>query len=206
MCEIGRRAYAHHLVAATEGNFSTRLDDGRVLCTPTGLSKGLLRPEDLCVLDLAGRQLDGRRRPSSEMPMHLAVYRAVPAVRAVIHTHPPYATAFAVAGETDLAAVLPEGDIFLGPVPLVPYRTPGTPEMGEVLVPFLTDHVAALLQNHGALTWAGELEAAYALTETLEALCRTVFLARQIGQVQKIPEDLRPPLDTLRATLRGGAG
>ncbi|MGD8454343.1 MAG: class II aldolase/adducin family protein [Phycisphaerae bacterium] len=206
MCEIGRRAYAHHLVGATEGNFSARLDDGRVLCTPTGLSKGLLTPDDLCLLDPAGRQIDGRRRPSSEIPMHLAVYRAAPAVRAVIHTHPPYATAFAVAGDTDLANVLPEGDIFLGPVPLVPYQTPGTPEMGEALLPFLADHVAALLQNHGALTWAGDLEAAYILTETLEALCRAVFLARQIGHVRRIPDNLRPPLATLRAALRGGAG
>jgi L-fuculose-phosphate aldolase len=251
MCAIGRRAYARQLVTATEGNFSCRLGPESVLCTPTGTCKGFLRPVDLCVVDLQGRQLSGLRRRSSEILMHLELYRADPQIRAIIHTHPPFATTFAVLqppregqapaeppmreascreGEApahrvaaptephpaasvvplprpalDLAGVLPEGDVFLGEVPVAPYRTPGTPAMAEPLVPLLRDHVAAILQNHGAVTWGPDLETAYILTETLEALCRVVFQARQIGQVGRIPAGERQALAKLRAELRARA-
>ena len=204
MCEIGRRAYQRELVDGTGGNFSCRLDDRRVLCTPTLLCKGLLTPEDLCVVDLAGQRLAGAREPSSEMLLHLAVYAAGPAVRAVIHCHPPFATTFAVTGQTLPTDVLPEGSVFLGPVPLIPYQTPGTGDLGAALAPYVAGHVAAMLQNHGTVTWGPDLESAYVLTETLEAVCRVVYQARQIGRERLIPPDGRTRLAQLRRRLRPG--
>ena len=202
MCEIGRRAYARQLVAGTEGNFSCRLDEQRVLCTPTGVSKGLLTPPDLCIVDLNGQQLEGQRRRSSEMLMHVALYRAQADIRAIVHTHPPFATTFAVLGELDLARVLPEVDVFLGSVPLIPYRTPGTATMAEPLLPYVQDNVAAILQNHGAVTWGRDLEDAFVLTETLEAVCRVVYQARQLGSVTLIPAESQRELEQVRRDLR----
>jgi L-fuculose-phosphate aldolase len=203
MCEIGRRAYQRELVDGTGGNFSCRLDDRRVLCTPTLLCKGLLAPHDLCLVDLDGHQVTGARKPSSEILMHLEIYAASPAVQAVIHCHPPFATTFAVLGQTIPTGVLPEGDVFLGPVPLIPYQTPATRDMGAALRPYLTNHVAALLQNHGTVTWGPDLETAYVLTETLEAVCRVVFQARQLGEVQRISAEQQSKLAEIRARLRG---
>ncbi len=203
MCEVGRRAYQRELVDGTGGNFSCRLDDQRVLCTPTLSCKGRLTPSDLCVVDLEGRPLAGTRRPSSEVRMHLEVYAASPAVRAVIHCHPPFATAFAVLGETIPTGVLPEGDVLLGPVPLIPYQTPGTREMGLALRPYVADHVAAILQNHGTVTWGLDLETAYVLTETLEAVCRVVYQAQQLGELRLIPPDKQAELRSIRERLRG---
>ncbi len=181
MCQIGRRAYRRELVAGTAGNFSCRLDDRRVLCTPTLMCKGLLRPEDLCVVDLAGRQLSGGRPATSEILMHLEIYAAGGMqVGAVIHCHPPYATTFAVTGRTVPVELAPEGRILLGDVPLIPYQTPGTRELGLALRPYVTDHRAALLQNHGTVTWGPDLETAYVLTETLEAICRLAYQAQKL--------------------------
>ena len=205
MCEIGRRAYARSLVDGTGGNFSCRLDDARLLCTPTRFCKGLLTPEDLCVVDLTGRHLAGSRSPSSEILMHLEIYAANPAVRAVVHVHPPFATTFAIRGQPIPTGVLPEADVFLGPVPVIPYQTPGTREMGTALRPYATNHVAALLQNHGAVTWGPDLETAYVLAETLEAVCRVVFQARQMGGLRPIPSERQPELARMRGKLRGPA-
>jgi L-fuculose-phosphate aldolase len=202
MCAIGRRAYARQLVAGTEGNFSCRLGRETVLCTPTFTCKGLLRPVDLCVVDLRGNQVAGVRPRSSEILMHLGLYQADPEIHAVIHTHPPFATSFSVAGAADLGGVLPEGDVFLGEVPLVPYCTPGTPEMAVPLIPLVREHVAAIMQNHGVVTWGPDLETAYVLTETLEAVCRVVFQARQLGEVGRIPASERKLLAKLRADLK----
>lgn len=202
MCAIGRRAYARQLVDGTAGNFSCRLGDGRILCTPTMTCKGLLTPADLCVADLNGRQLEGRRKMSTEVLMHVELYLAEPRIAAVIHTHPPYATTLACLGETIPEGVMPEGDVFLGPVPLVPYRTTGTREMGVALRPFAATASAALLQNHGAVTWGDDLESAYCLTETLEAVCRVVLQARRAGRLQLIPDAQRAELAEMRRRLR----
>lgn len=202
MCAIGRRAYARELVDGTGGNFSCRLDGERVLCTPTLTCKGLLEPEDLCVVNLRGEQLSGSRPCSSEVMMHLALYHASGAVGAVVHSHPPFATTFAVRGESPPMGVLPEGDIVLGTVPVVSYRTLGTPEMGTALQPYAADHNAALLRNHGAVTWGRDLESAYLFTETLEAVCRIIYQARQLGGEVLIPEDKRAELAALRVRYR----
>jgi len=205
MCEVGRRAVERGLTSGTGGNLSCRMDADRVLCTPSGLCKGWLTPDDLCVMDMAGRQVGGRRPASSEVRMHLEVYRADRKIGAVVHCHPPFATTFAVLGETVPTGVLPEGDILLGPVPLIPYQTPGTEAMGTALRPFVADHVAAILQNHGTVTWGNDLVSAYLLTETLEALCRVVHQARQVGELRRIPAERQAELAEIRERCRAGA-
>ena len=204
MCAIGRRAYQRELVDGTGGNFSCRVAGDQFVCTPTQCSKGELTPEDLCVVDAQGRQVAGRRPPSSEILMHLEIYAANPTTGAVVHTHPPFATTFAAVGQTIPAGVLPEGDVFLGPVPLIPYQTPGTRAMGEALRPYAVEHCAALLQSHGAVTWGADLETAYVLSETLEAVCRVVYQARQLGGLKLIPSAAQEELAAIRARLRGG--
>jgi L-fuculose-phosphate aldolase len=206
MCRIGRRAYDRQLVDGTGGNFSCRLDAQRVLCTPTLCSKGLLEPTGLCIVGMDGRQLDGASPVSSEILLHLAIYAASPETRAVIHCHPPYATTLALLGMTIPDGVLPEGDIFLGPVPLVPYQTPGTPAMGDAIRPFVTPvRSAAILQNHGSVTWGADLASAYAFTETLEAVCRVYYQALQAGTPKLIPESKRGALREIRARIYGPA-
>jgi len=194
LCRIARRAYRLGLVEGTAGNFSVRLDQQRVLCTPTAVCKGDLRPVDLCVVDLGGRQLAGERAPSSEIGMHLEIYTGCPSAGAVAHCHPPYATTLAVLGQAPPSGLLPEGDILLGPVPLIPYQTPGTRSMGRVLQPYLAGHTAALLQNHGTVVWAGDLRQACLLTETLEAVCRVYWQARLVGVPQLISPDQQAEL------------
>lgn len=203
MCDIGCRAYARGLVTATEGNFSVRVAPDRVLCTPTTLSKGLLTPGDLCEVTLENRPVDGERRPSSEIRMHLAVYRRSATVQAIVHAHPPFATTFAVLGEGMPGGLLPEGELFLGEVPLVPYGLTGSDELADRVAEYLPEHTAALLQNHGAVTWGRDLEEAYTLMETLEAACRVAYQARLIGTPQPIPADRRGELRTLRREMFG---
>jgi L-fuculose-phosphate aldolase len=202
MCEIGRRAYQRMLVDGTGGNFSCRLDERNVRCTPTLLCKGLLTPADLCTVDLDGRPVSGARKPSSEILMHLEIYAASPAVGAVIHCHPPFATTLAVLGETIPTGALPEGDVFLGPVPLIPYQTPGTRAMGTALRPYVADGSAAILQNHGTVTWGPDLETAYVLTETLEAVCRVVCQGRLLGELKTIPAREQDELAKIRRAWR----
>lgn len=207
MCEIGRRAYGRGLISGGEGNLSIRLDaaqaraagvsDGGILCTPSGLCKGDLTPDDLCIVAPGGGRLSGSRSPSSEIRLHLDIYDSDPAVRAVIHTHPPYATTFALLGETLPAGLLPEAELFLGAVPLVPYETPGTAALARLIRPHVCGGAAAILQNHGAVTWGSTLREAFMRTETLESCCRVVWQARAIGRPLAIPPEklaeLRPP-------------
>ena len=142
MCEIGRRMYERGLVAAFEGNLSARLAPDRLLCTPSLMCKGLLKPEDLCVVDMTGKQVAGERKRSSEIYLHLAIYRERPDVAAVVHTHAPHATAFAITHMPIPNCITGEVEVFLGEVPLVPYATPGSPEMGEVVAQVLREWVS----------------------------------------------------------------
>ncbi len=205
LCEIGRRAYARQLVAGTEGNLSFRVDRDRVCCTPSGVCKGLLQPADLCRVRLDGKQVEGHRPCSSEVPMHLGIYGANDRIGAVVHAHPPFATTFAVLGAADVAGVLPEGDLFFGEVPVVPFCMPGTAAMAEPLLPLLARFDAALLQNHGAVSWGPDLETAYTRMEMLEALCRVVYQARLLGGMQRIPPAERARLAEAREALRAAA-
>ncbi len=196
ICAIGRRLYARGFAAGNDGNISCRLSETAVLCTPTLICKGFMQPDDLCLVDLAGRQLSGRRKPTSEILMHLAIYAADPQVRAVVHCHPPHATAFGVARVDLPTGILPEVEIFLGPVPRAEYATPGTPDFAATVRPYVGRANTVILSNHGTVSWGASVEQAYWRTEILDACCRIVLLARQLGPLTRLPE---PQLDELRA-------
>jgi L-fuculose-phosphate aldolase len=210
ICGIGRRMYDRGLVAAFEGNVSARLGPDRVLCTPSLVCKGLLKPEDLCIVDMTGKQIGEARssladhpprKRSSEIFLHLAVYRERPDVEAVVHTHAPHAVAFAVTHTSLPQCVVPEVEVFLGEVPLAPYATPGTPELGESIVPFVHDANAAILSNHGVVSWGRTLDEAFHRTEILEAYCRTLLLARQLGPIQRLSDQNMRDLMTAKQKL-----
>src|SRR5918911_2152685 len=150
--EVCRRLYERGLIAGQDGNVSVRVADDRVLVTPAGMSKVDVRPDDLVEVTLLGERLRGYRQPSSEVSVHLRIYQRRPDVQAVVHAHPPTATGFAVAGESFAACVLPEMIFQVGWVPLVPYATPGTSELAERFEPFVANHDAFLMANHGATT------------------------------------------------------
>ncbi len=179
--EVGRRLYARGYTASNDGNISVRLDGGRLLMTPKSVCKGFMTPQMMCVTDLDGRKLAGERDPSSEMQMHLEVYRQRPDVNAVVHAHPPVATAFAVAGIPLDRAVLAEVVTTLGSVPIAEYATPSTKALPEAVRRYVTAHDGMLLANHGALTLGTDLFSAYYKMETIEHFAKISFTARMLG-------------------------
>jgi L-fuculose-phosphate aldolase len=183
ICEIGRRVYAKGFAAANDGNISYRLNDREIICTPTMMSKGFMKPEDCCKVDYEGNQLAGVRKRSSEILLHLAVYKNRPDVQAVVHCHPPHATAFAVAGVPIPNGVLPEVEVFLGEIPTAVYETPGTQKFADTIVPHLQASNTIILASHGTLTFGPDLEKAYWNSEIIDAYCRILILARQLGNV-----------------------
>ncbi len=192
LVEVGRIAYERGLLMASDGNLSCRLAGDRLLITPSGLCKGRLQPDDLLVIDLEGRVLEAPpgARPSTETPMHLEAYRQRPDVRAVIHAHPPFATALTVAGRELPADVLAEIPMTLGRVPLTDFALPGSAEDAAAIRPFIRDHDAVLLRNHGCLTVGHDLETALFHLERLEHAARVVLLAELLGRVERLPPDL----------------
>jgi L-fuculose-phosphate aldolase len=184
ICEIGRRVYARGFAAANDGNISIRLNDREILCTPTMVCKGFMKCEDLCKVDYEGKQLAGMRKRSSEILLHLAVYKNRPDVQAVVHCHPPHATAFAVAGVPIPNCVLPEVEVFLGEVPTAVYETPGTQKFADTIVPHLKSSNTIILTNHGTVTFGPDLEKAYWNSEIIDAYCKILILSRQLGNVQ----------------------
>ncbi|MDR1603990.1 MAG: class II aldolase/adducin family protein [Gracilibacteraceae bacterium] len=179
--EIGRRLYARRLIAAYDGNISCRADDAAVWTTPTGVCKGFLTEDMLVGMDLTGRVTAGDRRPSSETGLHLGIYRENPAVRAVVHAHPPAATALACMGRALDRPILPEVLLTLGPVPLAPYAIPGSPAVAESVAPYCRTHNGALLANHGAVTWGGDLWEAYYRMEKLEHFAEVLLRIEAAG-------------------------
>jgi L-fuculose-phosphate aldolase len=179
--EVGRRMYARGYTASNDGNISARLDDKRLLMTPKSVCKGFMTPEMLCTTDLDGRKLAGERDPSSEMQMHLEVYRQRADVRAVVHAHPPIATGFAVAGIPLDRAVLAEVVTTLGSVPIADYATPSTRELPEAVRKYVKAHDGMLLANHGALTLGSDVYAAYYKMETIEHFAHISLVARLLG-------------------------
>ena len=179
--EIGRRVYARGYVASNDGNISVRLDEKRILTTPTGVSKGFMTPDMMVVTDLAGEKVAGDRNASSELLMHIAVYEQRPDVRAVVHAHPPTATGFAVAGIPLDRAVLAEVVTTLGSIPIADYGTPSTEELADAVRQHIRAHDGMLLANHGAVTVADDLFAAYYKMETVEHFARISLVARQLG-------------------------
>jgi L-fuculose-phosphate aldolase len=181
VCDIGRRLWEREYVDANGGNISIRVSDRLVLCTPTLVSKGFMKPEDLCLVDLEGAQVAGTKPRTSEILMHLQIMKRQPKAKAVVHCHPPTATAFAVAGVTPPACMIPELEVFVGKVPLAPYRTPGTPEMGKLVADLSDQHNTILMANHGVVAWGNSVEDAYFKMEIIEAYCKTVIAASQLG-------------------------
>src|SRR6266436_3489828 len=187
ICRIGRWMYSKGHVVANEGNLSVRLDEHRILVTPSGKCKGRLAVEDLLVTNLSGDVVCGAGRPSSEMQMHLLYYRSRPDVRAICHGHPPTATGFAAAGRALEEAVLPEVIVCLGKIPLAPYGTPGTWELCAGLEPLVHNYDAILLENHGVVTCGPDLSTAYQRMETVEQFARVMLTAEALGGPHLLP-------------------
>ena len=186
---FGKMLYERGLIAHTEGNLSALLDDSRILASPTLACKGMMRPADMVTVDLSGHQLAGRRNVSSEIGMHLMIYRNRPDVRAVVHAHPPTATGFAAAGLALDQPLLPEVVVGLGSVPLARYATPGTPDLARSLEPYVGEFDAILMQNHGVVTFGPTLEAAYFKMEAVEQFARIALVAHLLGGGRPLEED-----------------
>jgi L-fuculose-phosphate aldolase len=183
ICEIGKRIYNRGFAAANDGNITVRIGENEVLCTPTMHCKGYLKPDDISLVDMTGKQLSGRKKRSSEALLHLEIYRQRPDVRSVVHCHPPHATAFAVAREPIPQCILPEVEVFLGDVPITRYETPGGQAFADTILPFVSKTNVIILANHGTVSFGESVERAYWWTEILDAYCRILLLARQLGQV-----------------------
>ena len=187
--EVGRRLYARGYTASNDGNISVRLDPMRLLMTPKSVCKGFMTPEMMCITDLEGLKLAGDRDPSSEMQMHLEVYRQRPDVQAVVHAHPPIATGFAVAGIPLDRAVLAEVVTTLGSVPIAEYATPSTKELPDAVRKYVKAHDGMLLANHGALTLGSDVYAAYYKMETIEHFAKISLVARLLGGERLLSRD-----------------
>ena len=190
ICEVGRRMWQRGWVAANDGNISARLDRRCVLVTPTGVSKGAMDPSMICATDMDGRQIggDGRHRPTCEVKMHLAIYRARPDVHAVVHTHSPHAVAFCITRTSLPKNIYPEVEVLLGEVPLAEYARSSTDEVPRSIEPLITPQTRAiLLANHGPVTFGESLDIAYNRMEVLEAYCHIVMLCRQVGRPVEVP-------------------
>jgi L-fuculose-phosphate aldolase len=188
ICEIGRRLYNKGFAAANDGNITVRVGENEVLCTPTMHSKGFLKPDDISLVDMTGKQLSGRKKRSSEALLHLEIYKQRPDVKSVVHCHPPHATAFAIAREPIPQCVLPEVEVFLGDVPITTYETPGGQAFADTVLPFVSKTNVIILANHGTVSYGVDVEQAYWWTEILDAYCRMLMLAKSLGRVNYFDE------------------
>jgi L-fuculose-phosphate aldolase len=179
---VGRKLWERQYVDGNGGNISCRLGTKYVLCTPTMMSKRDMEPADICLSDMDGNIVAGDRLLTSELLLHLEIYRANPRARAVVHCHPPYATAFSLTGTTPPVGLISEYEIFIGPAALAHYETPGTHAFAETVLPFVQNHNTILLANHGVVCWSDTVTHAEWLTEILESYCKTCVIAKQIGK------------------------
>ncbi len=184
----GHKLHERFFVAATDGNLSVRLDDGTVLCSPTCVSKGMMEHDDLVVVDMTGHKVRGHRAPSSEIAMHLLIYRLRPDVNAVVHAHPPTATGYAAAGLALTQPLVSEIVITLGSVPLAPYATPGTPELCDSLAALIPMHDAILMANHGVVSYGEDLTSAYMKMETVEHFAKIALVTHTLGNQQPLSQ------------------
>jgi L-fuculose-phosphate aldolase len=182
---VGRKLWDRQYVDGNGGNISVRLGSKYVLCTPTLMSKADMVTADICLSDLEGNILAGGRARTSELLLHLEIYKINPLARAVVHCHPPHATAFAVAGVAPPNGYISEYEIFVGPAAIAPYETPGTRAFAETVVPFARHHNTILLANHGIVCWADNVVHAEWLVEVVDTYCRTLLIARQLGEPLK---------------------
>lgn len=199
ICEIGRRVYQKGMVAANDGNISAKLEENVFLCTPTGTSKGFLTPQMLCKINNKCEMLEENSTgctPSSEMKMHMVVYRERPDIGAVVHAHPLHATAYAICHRALDMQIMPEATIGLGIVPVADYGAPSTVRLSESLVPFLQEYDSILMANHGAVTCGLDLVSAYYKMESLEFYATLMYMANNIGKPKEFSnEDIQELLD-----------
>lgn len=190
ICEIGKRIYDKGFVAANDGNITVKISENEYIATPTGISKGFMTPDMMVKVDGEGKvlQASGGYRPSSELKMHLRVYKERPDVRSVVHAHPPYGTSFAIAGIPLAKPIMPEAIIFLGCVPIAEYGTPSTDEIPDAVSKYLQNYDALLLENHGALTYSDSLISAYHKMESLEFYAKLLFISTQLGGPKELPQ------------------
>lgn len=186
---VGRLVYRRGWVAANDGNISVRLGPGRILCTPTGVSKGSMQPEDLIICDDCGNKVEGRKERTSEIAMHMTIYQMRPDIHSVVHTHAPFSTGFAVAGRPLTSAILPEIVVGLGCVPLADYGLPGTPALSEALRPHIPKYDAVLMQNHGVVCYGSDLQNARFKMEMVEHFARIALVAHILGGPQLLPRE-----------------
>lgn len=187
--QFGKLLHQKGYVAATDGNLTVRLDGNTVLSTPTGMSKGMMVPEDLVVVDLNGRKISGRRNVSTEIGMHLLIYRLRPDIKGIVHAHPTTATGYAAAGIPLNKALISEVVLSLGSIPLARYGTPGTPELTEALEPLIANHDAILMANHGVVTYGDTLLRAYMKMETVEHFAKIALVTHLLGQQQPLSDE-----------------
>ncbi len=183
ICDIGKRIYNKGMVAANDGNISVKISDNEFLCTPTGVSKGFMTPEYICKVDADGNVIQANEgfKPSSEIKMHMRVYKQRPDVKSVVHAHPIFATSFAIAGIPLTQPIMPEAVIALGCVPIAEYGTPSTNEIPDAVEKYLQHYDAVLLANHGALTYSDSLLNAYHKMESVEFYAELLYRSKQLG-------------------------
>lgn len=196
--ETGLKIYQRGLVAANDGNLSVRVGDNALWVTPTGVSKGSMTEDMLVKVDLEGNLLEGNRKPSSETKLHLRIYQENPDVRAVIHAHPPAATAFACAGIPLDRPILQEAVVFLGKVPVAPFALPGSQAVANSVAPYCREYRALLLEYHGAVSWGDTMEQAHHRMECLEQLAQVTLHLKTLGCDRVMPEPLVRDLEGLR--------
>jgi len=196
--EIGRRVYNRDFVASNDGNFSIKIDDERFLITPSGKSKGFLKEEELVIIDNKGEVIEGNLKPSSEFQLHLEIYKVRKECEAVVHTHPPISTGFAVAGIPLAEPVLPEVIISLGEIPIAEYATLSTLELSQKVKGLIKNHNAVLLKNHGLVTTGKDIYQAYYFTETVEHYAKILLVAKLLGNTTILTEEQVNKLIRLR--------
>lgn len=182
MCEMGQRMWQKNYVDGNGGNITVRIGDNLALCTPTLISKGFMKPEDICIVDLDGNQKAGWRKRTSEAMTHFGIMKRQPSAKACVHAHPPHGTAFAVAGIKPPTCLIPEAEVFLGQIGLAPYQTPGSPENADTVGETGVTHQAVLMENHGVICWGKDVEDAYWKMENVEAYLQTVILTSMLGK------------------------
>jgi len=202
ICAVGWKLWARSYVDGNGGNISCRIGENAVICTPTLLSKADLTPDALCLVDMEGNQFAGELPRTSEVFLHLEIFKNVPQAKAVVHCHPPHATAYAITGRVPPPAVIPEFDVFVGSVAFAPYETPGTKKFAETVVPFVRNHNTILLGNHGVVCWADTPTHAEWYAENLETYCWTLLISRQLGApYARIPSSKEKDLLAIKKRL-----
>lgn len=199
--DLGLRSYNKNYNDGNGGNFSVRVGENLVLCTPTMISKGRMSVEDMCLVDMEGKQLAGNRKRTSEVLAHIAIMKRQPKAKACCHAHPPHATAFALAGKKPPRNVNPETEIFIGDVGLAPYDTPGTQRLADKIGELGLKHDCIFMVNHGVITWASDIETAFWKMENVEAHCYTSIIAQAIGGFQQFSDEKAKELLPIRDSL-----